>query len=58
MSQEISHDLGWILSRLCAALTTCLKMSPSLPLIDGSPLKELVMTSRGRKLCSLASYGV
>lgn len=44
--------------RLCAALPTCLKTSPSLPPIDGSPLKELVMTSPGRKLCSLVSYGV
>ena len=43
---------------LCAALPTCLKTSPSLPPIDGSLLKELVMTSRGRRLCKLVSHGI
>lgn len=58
-SKQVSMSLvifGWNMSwvSLC---TTCLKSS-SLPPIDGSPLKELVMTSPGRKLCSLVSCGV
>lgn len=53
---KMSEDFSWYLGGN-EALKTRLKSSPSLPAIGGSPLKEPVMTSHERKICSLVSCG-